>query len=138
MSTLLRRFTRLLVVTIGVAFLYAGVGAGGASAVCLGDCDNGGSVNADELMKIIVIILSCDSNTSGCDAAPGGCVNADEDADGKIQAGELTHVIANLINFPADGCPAGNTPTATNTVVVTATNTPLPTRTDTPLPTRTD
>src|ERR1043166_7605451 len=97
MSTPLRCVMRLLVLTI-VTILGAGMAGRASAAPCIGDCDGGGSVSVDEITKIIMIILEGDSSASGCGAVPGGCVNADANGDGTIQAGELTHAIANRIN----------------------------------------
>jgi hypothetical protein len=36
---------------------------------------------------------------------PAGCINADLNGDNRISAGELTHVITDIINLPPSGCP---------------------------------
>ncbi len=124
---------------------------------CLGDCDGSGTVGSGDLTKIIAIINYCPCSApalggdpAGCAALPGGsdkqCTAADRNNSGCITAGELTGVIADIMNY-ATGCPPGPTPTntavpppsatATSPVVVptaTPTNTPVtPGATNTPV-----
>jgi hypothetical protein len=147
---------------LGVLLLFP---AGRAWAKCLGDCDNSGTVGSGDLTKIIAIMNYCPCGGAaiggapdGCDAIPGSdkqCVNTDRDGNNCITAGELTGVIADMINFP-DGCSAIPTPTHTPTpsptssppatepvatgtpsTTETATRTTIPTGTATRAPTAT-
>lgn len=99
---------------------------GNASAECLGDCDNNNTVGSADLTKIIAIINYCACSSGaiggapdGCPAIPGSdtqCLNADRNHDNCITAGELTGVIADMINFPS-GCPSVPTLSPTNTPI---------------------
>jgi len=90
-----------------------------ATAACVGDCNNNGTVTAGELTKVISIINLCDGAATGCAAIPGSdkqCTNADRNGNGVISAGELTLIISNINSF-ASGCPSQVvTPTPTPTV----------------------
>jgi hypothetical protein len=144
-----------------LAVVLASLPAAQARAQCLGDCNGDGSVGAGELTNIIALINCCPCSgalvggapagcaaTGGCTAFfPGGtvgqCTAADRNVNQCVTAGELTGVIADILNYQ-NGCPpvaATNTPvtpaTATNTPVTpaTATNTPVTpaTATNTPV-----
>jgi len=101
----------------GVLVLLAGValatvlGARPAAAQCVGDCNGNNAVGSADLTQIVMLINLC-PNTNGC-----------------ITAGELTEAIS----LSLSGCPAGNTPTPTNTTQVppTVTATTVPTNTAT-------
>jgi hypothetical protein len=126
--------------TLLLVGLLASLPAGRSWAQCLGDCDGGGSVGSGELTKIIAIINYCPCASplvgglpAGCAAVPGAdkqCTNADRNGNNCITAGELTGVIADLLNFPSTGCPP--VPTATNTPATATPTTPTVINTATP------
>ncbi|MFI5394451.1 MAG: hypothetical protein ACHQ9S_02860 [Candidatus Binatia bacterium] len=138
MANVIRSRIRTTLLVVG---LLASLSAGRTWAACLGDCDSSGTVDSGELTKIIAIINYCPCTlpmigglATGCAALPGGadkqCTAADRKGDGCITAGELTGVIADLLNYPSTGCPP--VPTATNTPLTPPTATPT-----TPPPTNT-
>jgi hypothetical protein len=112
--------------------VLASLPAARALAQCLGDCEHHGAVGAGELTKIIAIINYCPCSppaiggvSDGCAAITGSdkqCVSADRNGDDCITAGELTGVIADLLNF-SNGCPPSPTPISTP---IPPTSTPIP------------
>lgn len=87
---MIREFRLAMASTLWLVVLVLGVRA--ATAACVGDRNNNGSVTASELTKVISIINLCDEMATGCAAIPGAdkqCTNADRNANGVIAAGEL-------------------------------------------------
>lgn len=83
-----------------------------AAASCAGDCDGGGSVSVDELVRAVGLALG----------APGtpACAAADGDGDGVVRIAELIAAVAAAL----DGCVVEATPTDTASPTQTATPEP--------------
>lgn len=96
-----------------VLFALAGFGAR-ADAQCAGDCDGGGTVSVNELVRGVNIALGL-ANLSTCPA-----FNTNGDA--TVSVSELVAAVRNALN----ACAGGNTPTATSTP---ASGSPTPTHT---------
>ncbi len=128
------------------AFLLLGalLSAAPAAAVCPGDCNGDGMVDASSLTKIISIMVLCPGEpAAGCAAVPGDdkqCTAADINGDGTISAAEMTTVIKDIIEYPT-GCPPPGLATPTMPPAqATATKpptVPVPTATVPPGPTAT-
>jgi hypothetical protein len=124
--------------------LLALLPAAQARAQCLGDCNGDNSVGPGELTNIIALINCCPCADSLVGGAPGGCpatggcttlgfpgdtipqcTAADRSGNQCITAGELTGVIADILNYE-NGCPPLATMTPTNTQAATSTPTSTP------------
>jgi len=80
----------------------------GPPAVCLGDCDAGGSVTVDELVTLVNIALGS--------SPVADCSTADVNRDGRVTIDELVQAV----NAALSGCPGpkprpSSTPTPTQT-----------------------
>lgn len=79
---------------IAMSVLSAGgtrVWAGDAD--CVGDCDGGGAVTVDDLVKAVNVALGT--------AEPSSCTSVDANGDGQVSIDELVQAVANALG----GCP---------------------------------
>lgn len=133
-SLVRRAFTLLLSVALSSAFVSvsnAALPSGSVGPTCVGDCDGGGAVTVDEIVKGVSIALG----TQSLDQCPQFDCNG---------TGQVTiDCIINAVSAALNGCPSAPTssptrnigtatPTATSTFTATRTTTPSLTSTPTP------
>ncbi len=101
-----------------------------AAAVCVGDCDGNGDVDASELTTLIYRIERCAGDAIDvCDPARP-CANADRDGSGTLTIDEVMTAVRNVIYACREPEPA-----ATGTPRPSPTAPPLPSATASPTPT---
>lgn len=128
------RRVRSLLGGLGVLGAALLLGATGADAVCVGDCNGDGKVVISEVQRCVNLANSL---------ASADCLNADADHNGTVTQQEVDACIQSFLD-PATCAMVQVTPTRTNTSVPpTPTNTSVPptstptntaTRTNTPVP----